>query len=1554
MLQHTQMIATPLHPRPLLGQRSTATALSMTTAHTNILRGGTYTLQRHTLRAAITAANETTTGLVYYAKDMGVSPVPVLLLHPSNPEMFPHSQSPVALDTIFAFGRSNPAYATAFAPFNALRTAALEFFAARFPHIRLNPRVTDTFAVPCDEQLYGEAQRVPDAVIGTGPGTCIPEFGRVVARDGVPLLVPGLPNTELSDKGTYPTLFRLGTTTAVYTHILAHMLEDLGASCVSMVYNADGGELAETFFVLAQAEGLEVRLHLPFHSASSTSAVLDSIIAADSQHVLVSGHGVEVIDLLEEAHGRGMLQPPWVWIIAGPSVTFSAFPPYVVEALDGILLTTTPGPACTSPIGKEFLAFESSSQHTTFTAETASHAFYLQFVDAINAYVHAVDATRYTFGFEFDQQRRRAAVLQGLRAFAPGSPLPGIGDPHVQFDGNQDAFGTLQPAFLINSTFHPLSAATIDQDFTIDEAARALVPIQSACRAPVTLAPVGDDAGTGGGGGGASTLSSGLAALYASVLVLAALIIVATGMAVEQRRRAKRKTAMRTHDFRAELEEMQLTHRGIVPAELKRQHIQIENKLGEGFFSQVWKGTLMRPPQHLIQRQRQQAGTTATATALDTRAMRHRTSFSSTNTGHRLPRRVSWVHGGPNNDNSNHDGGGGGGGGGASHIGDGDVGGEGWKQEPLAVSQTPIVTGDEHSDGGDDSDDSNSITFSSSDGDDDDAWGGETWGGETWGCDEKHHDAAYNVADDAGSGGVGCCQRGSWLRRLFSALAALVSRWHNRATAIGDTALPVAVKMTRAFPDGTYDDTNLRYEAASLAQFRHCKNIVQLLGVVTAGDQPMLLVLEYCEHGALDSFLQRYTLRRQLDWATKLKMARDIARGMRAISISTAGALHMDLAARNVLDHQYYEMHQEKIIPVRWTAPEVLNLQRFSTASDVWSYGIVLFEIATNACEKPYSSMSNTAVVEAVSSGHRLPCPACCPLEVYGLMLQCWMADPQERPSFADIAHTLTSTMRTVAAGRELQGTLHITGTQMALGGRGSRGSCAVGSGCGSSSGTDSVGRNSIVSGPQKRGSDSAAVSWDGGSGADAVDVAMQQEQQEQQEQQQQQQHQTSATPVAPVMCAGPNIAQPQQQCYVQHQQIFFPSDNQQHQQQYQYQQRADGSPLVPPRDVVNIMSKLKQQGFAMHRHDAPQHLRPTSVPMIAHVSHSSSSNPSTGYGSTFVSDGEYATMQGQRTRRVSINNSRHDSKRGSVLYARTSVSSALQSQQWHQQHQHQQSQQQQQQHPQASVGHAPAMAIAPQRHDLGARIHIDDIPTGGGVTDQEEAYTSLQHLPRHGALHFQQQHLTTARPSIDARAPTITAATPTVMPATATLTHTLQHQPVLSYQASRVVDPEQASRAFKTRLPRPSAVHRLASPPPPLPESFPRSRSPPTTTTTKTAAAAGAATTATIATTTEATRAALGRERVPGKEVQQPLQHKCASRNGTSTAPPDLPHFPEHNSARHEPAPSPTALPHAAAVDRVSTASSVSTPRPPAAFDFALFHSNLAASLSFTSDSEA
>ncbi|XP_032088391.1 tyrosine-protein kinase Fes/Fps isoform X3 [Thamnophis elegans] len=229
---------------------------------------------------------------------------------------------------------------------------------------------------------------------------------------------------------------------------------------------------------------------------------------------------------------------------------------------------------------------------------------------------------------------------------------------------------------------------------------------------------------------------------------------------------------------------------------------------------------------------------------------------------------------------------------------------------------------------------------------------------------------------------------------------------------------PVAVKSCR---ETLPNELKARFlqEAGILKHYSH-PNIVRLIGVCTQ-KQPIYIVMELVKGGDFLTFLRNE--RAQLTAKELLKMMENAAAGMEYLA--SKHCIHRDLAARNCLvtesntlkisdfgmsreqvDGIYSSTSGMKQIPVKWTAPEALSYGRYSSESDVWSFGVLLWE-AFSLGATPYASMSNQQTREIVEKGIRLNAPDQCPEEVYQLMLKCWEYKPQKRPSFSTILQDL-------------------------------------------------------------------------------------------------------------------------------------------------------------------------------------------------------------------------------------------------------------------------------------------------------------------------------------------------------------------------------------------------------------------------------------------------------------------------------------------------------------------------------------------------------------------
>ncbi|RCN29512.1 fibronectin type III domain protein [Ancylostoma caninum] len=239
------------------------------------------------------------------------------------------------------------------------------------------------------------------------------------------------------------------------------------------------------------------------------------------------------------------------------------------------------------------------------------------------------------------------------------------------------------------------------------------------------------------------------------------------------------------------------------------------------------------------------------------------------------------------------------------------------------------------------------------------------------------------------------------------------------ANSIFDNEIDVVAIKTLKPGSSAKAKADFLLEASIMGQFAH-QNVIRLIGVVTRSE-PVMIVTEFMSNGSLDHFLRGKDARgEELGWPRIVDMLRGIAAGMKYLT--DKGYVHRDLAARNVLvdaelnckiadfglsrgvddsAEQEYTTNGGKI-PVRWTSPEAITHRKFTAASDVWSFGVLVWEVCSFG-ERPYWDWTNQKVISEIMLGYRLPAPMDCPVALHRLMLWCWRLDRHERPTFAQI-----------------------------------------------------------------------------------------------------------------------------------------------------------------------------------------------------------------------------------------------------------------------------------------------------------------------------------------------------------------------------------------------------------------------------------------------------------------------------------------------------------------------------------------------------------------------
>lgn len=230
----------------------------------------------------------------------------------------------------------------------------------------------------------------------------------------------------------------------------------------------------------------------------------------------------------------------------------------------------------------------------------------------------------------------------------------------------------------------------------------------------------------------------------------------------------------------------------------------------------------------------------------------------------------------------------------------------------------------------------------------------------------------------------------------------------------------VAIKIIKS--DSELDHQEFVREVEILKRLRH-RHLISLFAVCTESP-PYYIVTELMEKGSLLHFLRGPEGQHQ-DMVSLVDMGSQVADGMSYLEENKC--IHRDLAARNVLVGEGYickvadfglgrvikepfYLSEDKKIPYKWSAPEAISHGKFSSKSDIWSFGVLLYEIITFG-GIPYPAFNNKEVFEQVTRGYRMPCPPKCPEFLHNIMMECWSEEPENRPTFKSVKQRLDSSI---------------------------------------------------------------------------------------------------------------------------------------------------------------------------------------------------------------------------------------------------------------------------------------------------------------------------------------------------------------------------------------------------------------------------------------------------------------------------------------------------------------------------------------------------------------
>ncbi|XP_071744242.1 focal adhesion kinase 1 isoform X4 [Lepeophtheirus salmonis] len=235
--------------------------------------------------------------------------------------------------------------------------------------------------------------------------------------------------------------------------------------------------------------------------------------------------------------------------------------------------------------------------------------------------------------------------------------------------------------------------------------------------------------------------------------------------------------------------------------------------------------------------------------------------------------------------------------------------------------------------------------------------------------------------------------------------------------------LNVAVKTCKVDSDTNMAEKFLE-EAYIMQQFDH-QHIIKLIGICSS--PPIWIVMELARLGELRAYLQNN--KHRLDLSHLILYSHQLSTALSYLE--SKKFVHRDIAARNVLvssenvvkladfglsrwiEHNSYYKASRGKLPIKWMSPESINFRRFTTASDVWMFGVCIWEILMLGV-KPFQGIKNSDVIGKLEKGERLSLPSGCPSHLYSVMLQCWSYEPSNRPTFQELKSVLFETLNEI------------------------------------------------------------------------------------------------------------------------------------------------------------------------------------------------------------------------------------------------------------------------------------------------------------------------------------------------------------------------------------------------------------------------------------------------------------------------------------------------------------------------------------------------------------